>query len=171
MAHQVHVALMRAGFSPARIKGEPVATEFLVTFRIFDNISYPFSPLQEPDSSLPQPLTADYFMTYYYSENDISLYPLPRKRARGYIRAPQFADEPPGFANVLIGLDQTGTLVHVGVLRVRTGLRRAAAEVTRLITWYPAVNNRGEPVSFSGMVRLEFRGEPEIVYIPEWLPP
>jgi hypothetical protein len=168
MAHQVHMAVMNASFAPARIGGEPMAAEFLLTFRIFKNIDYPFSPHQPEDTARPQPVTARYFMTQYYNENDISLHPLPHKHAQGFIRGSKFRQSPSGFADVLIAIDSAGKPERIVVRRCSSGLREAAYKAARLISWYPAMTSSGATAAFTGQIRLEFSGTSNVVYIPEW---
>lgn len=169
MRHQVHMALIHAGYSPARLHEKPIATEFLVTFRIFDNIKYPFSPFEETDSA-KTPITSRYFMTYYYSENDISLSPLPRNHAKGYITARKFGEGKHGISDVMVDIDQDGRVTRAAMTRTRAGLQGAATRAVRLIRWYPAIDTRGQPTEFTGPIGFEFDGTSKIVYIPEWLP-
>ena len=169
MRHQVHVALMHAGFSPARLQGKPFATDFLVTFRIFDNIDYPFSPFQQSDTA-EAPIASRYFMTYYYSENDIFIHPLPRKPRREILRSPKYGMGNGGFSEVTIDIDTCGKVTGVRVGRTMAGLRQVAAKTARLLDWYPAVDAGGQPVKYTGRLRLDFSGTTKIVYIPEWLP-
>jgi hypothetical protein len=171
MAHQVHMAVMHASFYPASIRGKPFAADFLLTFRIFNNIDYPFSPFQTQDTTIPPRVTTRYFMTHYYNENDIWIFPLPHKHARGYIRGAKFAEFSPGFANATIAIDETGNVERFVIMRCSSGLRQAAYEAGRLISWYPAVDHSGEPIAFTGRIRLEFSGSPRVVYIPEWFTP
>lgn len=169
MRHQVHMALIHAGYSPARLQGRPVAAEFLVTFRIFDNIDYPFSPFQQIDSA-KAPITWRYFMTYYYSEKDISLPPLPRNHANGYINARKLGEGRYGISDVMVDIDQDGRVARAAMTRTQAGLRGVAAKAARLFRWYPAIDTLGRPVEFTGQIGFEFDGTPKIVYIPEWLP-
>jgi len=171
MAHQVHIAAMHASFAPARIRGEPFAADFLLTFRIFDNLDYPFSPFKAADSTRPRPITARYFLTHYYNENDISIFPLPQKHAQGFIRGAKFAEYPPGLAEIVIAIDSAGKIERAVVMRSTAGIRLAASEAVWLTSWYPAVVASGETTAFTGKMRLEFTGSSKIVYIPEWFSP
>ncbi len=171
MAHQVHMAVVHASFEPARLNGEPFPADFLLTFRIFDNIDYPYSPFQPVDTVRPQPVTARYFMTPYYNENDVSIFPLPKKHPYGYIRGAKFADHPPGFAELQIALDRTGQIEQLVVTRCSESLRPVAFNAAQLTSWYPGVDASGETIPFRGRLRLTFNGTPKVVYIPEWFTP
>lgn len=170
MAHHVHVAVMHASFEPARLGGKPFAAEFLLTFRVFSNIDYPFSPFQTKDTTVPPLITTRYFMTHYYNENDISIFPLPHNHARGFIRGTKFADYPPGSAHVLIGIDETGKISRLVVQRCREELLQPAYDAAWQMSWYPATDPSGKPIEFTGRMLLEFTGSTRVVYIPEWLP-
>jgi len=169
MSHSVQMALMRARYSPARLRGTPFATDFLVTFRIFDNLKYPVSPLDLSDTA-DVPLSSRYFMTYYYCENDISLYPIPRRPDRGYLQSSRLGAANTGFSEVTVDIDQGGNVTGARVARTTERLRQVGADVARLLRWYPAIDTHGKPTKFTGRIRLEFVGAPRIVYIPEWMP-
>ncbi len=168
MRHPVQMALIRAEYTPTRLKGKPLATDFLVTFRIFDNIKYPFSPLDLTDTA-DVPLAARYFMTYYYNENDISLYPIPRRPADQTLQSSQLG-RLTGFAEVTVDIDTAGTVTGARVGRTVERTRHAAYKAARLLQWYPAIDVRSQPTDFTGEIRFDFVGSPKIVYIPEWIP-
>jgi hypothetical protein len=168
MRHQVHMALMHARYSPAQLHGRPIAAEFLVTFRIFDNINYPFSPCQQMDSA-KAPISSRYFMTYYYSEKDISLPPLPRNHADGFIIARKLGEGKHGTSDVTVDIDQDGKVTRAVMTRTRAGLQGAATQLARLFRWYPAIDAQGQPMEFTGEISFQFDGTSKIVYIPEWL--
>jgi hypothetical protein len=169
MRHQIQMALMRAEYTPARLKRTPFATDFLVTFRIFDNIKYPFSPLDRSDTT-ETPVASRYVMTYYYNENDIFLYPIPRRPAGEYLQSPKLGNGKTGFSDVTVDIDSEGTVTAVYVSQTWEQVRQVAAKAARLLHWYPAVDTRGRPTAFTGKIRFEFVGTSKIVYIPEWLP-
>ncbi len=169
MRHQIHMALMRAEYTPARLGGTPIAADFLVTFRVFDNLKYPFSPLDQSDT-VEAPLSSRYFMTYYYNENDIFLYPIPRQPGGMILRSPKLGDDKTGFSEVTVDIDTVGMVTGARVRLTTEKLRQPAAKAARLLTWYPAVDTRGRSTEYTGKIRFEFVGTPKIVYIPEWLP-
>ena len=169
MTHQVHVALMNAEFTPAIIQGRPLPSDFLVTFRIFDNLRYPFSPFDPPYSADPPPITARYFLTQYFNEADIHLFPVPRSFGDGYIRSPKMARLGPGIAMVRISIGKTGKIVAASAFRATPGLHEEALDVIKLTTWYPAVDRHGETIDYEGVVSLSFNRSSRVVYIPEWM--
>jgi hypothetical protein len=169
MTHAVFMGLMNATFGPAAINGEPFATGFLVTFRIFDNIKYPFSPTQAPDTSKAPIITEQYFMTTYYNRNDISVPPLPRKHPGGLIRSDKYGRSGAGFARARVLIDTTGQIVSVSVLSAAPGLVGTVPAALRLATWYPATNAEQKVTAFSGEIILKFEASSQIRYSPVWL--
>lgn len=168
MRHPVQMALIRADYTPAQLRGEPFATDFLVTFRIFDNIKYPYSPLDRSDTT-GLPVSARYVMTYYYNENDIFLYPIPRRPASETLQSSKLG-RLTGFSNVTVDIDTAGNVTGARVRRTVERVRQSAAQAARLIQWYPAIDTRGRPDKYTGNIRFDFAGKPKIVYIPEWMP-
>ena len=169
MTHQAHVALMNAEFTPATIQGRPVPSDFLVTFRIFDNLNYPFSPFNPPDSADPPPITARYFLTQYFNEADIHLFPVPKSFGDGYIRSLKLTRRGPGIAMVRIGIGKSGKIVAASAFKATPGFHEEALEVIKLTTWYPAVDRHGETIDYEGVVSLSFDRSSRVVYIPEWM--
>jgi hypothetical protein len=169
MTHQVQVALMNAQFSPLIINGQPLPAEFFLTFRIFDNLQYPFSPLSTSDSTDTLPLTARYFLTQSYCANDISIPPLPRNHPKGYIHTAAFGKNRIGAARVKVTIDETGAVAGVLPLTASPAVSDIVRDVIRLTTWYPAVTAAGKRDRFSGAVWIQFDGTPQVVYNPEWL--
>jgi hypothetical protein len=170
MTHQVHMAMMNARFIPATLNGAVFASDFLLTFRIFDNIRYPFSPLSPPDSTRTAPITTHYFMTQYLNGTDISIPPLPRKHGSGIIQAALLARHRIGSAEIILRINAEGKTRGVSVQTATPNLADEAQKVVKLITWYPALNRLGEPEAFVGRVSLRFDASTKVVYIPEWLP-
>ncbi len=168
MWHQVQMALMHAEYTPARLQGEPFATDFLVTFRIFDNIDYPFSPLDQSDTTETS-VASRYFMTYYYNENDIFLFPIPRRPAGEYLQSPKLGNNNTGFSDVTVDIDTGGKVTGARVTRTVESVRQPAAKAARILLWYPAIDTRGQPTEYTGKIRFEFVRTSKIVYIPEWL--
>lgn len=169
MTHPIRSALINGTFQPAAKKGKPFPCRFLVTFRIFDNLRYPFSPFAPPDTAGVEPVTAEYFMTSYYNPLDIALYPLPRSSAAGVIRAGAFAR---GYIGTLRGevmIDPEGNMARAMIRGAGQKLEDMARKVLRLTDWYPARNNRGEAIWFTGPVSIRFDGTSNVVYIAEWL--
>jgi hypothetical protein len=171
MTHPVLITLIGGEFEPAFINGEPIASKFILTFRIFDNLKYPISSLYETDSINAENATRKHFLTQYYSTKDISIYPLPRKYPFGSIHSAKLGQGSGGFADLKINIDPEGMVSGVFVLRASSGLRDKARDIIRLTRWYPAINYLGENQGFSGKVRLQFDGSTRVVYIPEWLKP
>jgi len=168
MRHQVHMGIMNGAFTPAKFKGIAFASDFLLTFRIFDNLDYPFSPTRMEDT-VEVPFTAVHMMAQYFNADDGDLPPLPRNHARGYIRAANLGRMRAGSALIALRIDDTGRSRGVSVLRSNPGLQQAARDAAVLIDWYPARTRYGEAVPFKGRITFDFIGSTRIVYIPEWL--
>ncbi|MDD4051578.1 MAG: hypothetical protein PHR28_06740 [candidate division Zixibacteria bacterium] len=169
MTHPVQAALIHAALTPARKNGKPFPCGFYVTFRIFDNLKYPFTPFRPADSTRTTPITGKYFMTTYFNDRDIAIFPLPRRFASGVISA---GTSPQGIigtvrAGITIGPD--GVPGRIDVDGGQRPLTDAARKAVRLTEWYPARNNRGEAVWFSGRMTITLDGSARIVYIPEWV--
>lgn len=173
MTHQVQMALMNGKFQPARINGNPMPCQLILTFRIFDNITYPISPTVPADSTKPRKVTESRFLTLYYSRNDIWMPPLPRNFANGYIEGSEglyFAGE----ADVKVTIDSTGKLIGASTGSSHNKLDKLAGPTLRIIgniKWYPSVSRSAAYQSFSGNIRLVFNNNARIVFIPEWLTP
>jgi len=167
MRHQVHVALMNARFRPAEIQGQGIPCEFLATFRIFDNIAYPFDPLTV--DTLPKMETEKRFLAYYLNPKDLGMPPLPRKHAQGYIRGGILARGMMGHANVFVNIDTTGAIADVSIARGIPGHADDLRELVKALNWYPAVDSEGNAVPFWGEIRLHFTGKTKVVYNAEWL--
>jgi len=169
MTHPLQSALINASYRPAAKKGKPFPCRLLITFRIFDNLRYPIAPLAPPDTTRNAPMTAKYFMTTYLNPRDIALFPLPRSFADGVIKA---GAAPRGYIGRLRGeitISPEGTVGRTTVRGTRPELEDLARQVFRLTDWYPARNNRGEAIWFTGYITAEFDGTPNVVYIPEWV--
>jgi hypothetical protein len=169
MTHQVHVALINAEFEPARINDRPFACNFFLTFRIFDNIKYPFSPFQLSDSTRTPVVTEKYFMTRYFNHRDISVPALPRRFASGTILSPEHGPRVHGWLVATVGINVEGEVSFVSASHRKARRARAAREVLMTTTWYPAIDWRGDAKLFSGKVRVEFNQTRYVVYIPEWI--
>jgi hypothetical protein len=169
MTHPLQAALIHASYAPARRKGKPIACDFFVTFRVFDNLRYPFTPPGPVDSVGAGLMTEKYFMTVYYNERDISIFPLPRLFADGVIDAGAFPRGTSGKLRAQITITPEGA---VSLATVSGGQREqadVARKVLQLTQWYPARDNRGEAVWFTGLVTVVLDGTSRVVYIPEWI--
>jgi hypothetical protein len=169
MTHQIHVALINAEFEPARINDQPFACNFLLTFRIFDNVKYPFSPFQPRDSTRTPVVTEKYFMTRYFNHRDMSVPALPRRFASGTILSPEHGPRVHGWLVATVGINAEGKVSFVSASHRKTRRARAAREILMTTTWYPAIDWRGEAELFSGKIRVEFNRTRHVVYIPEWI--
>ncbi|MCP4567400.1 MAG: hypothetical protein GY841_07460 [FCB group bacterium] len=168
MTHQIHSSLIRAEFEPARIGQESIASEFFLTFRIFDNLRFPFSPFMPVDTTRDRLFTEDYFMIRYLNPGDISIFALPQKYGSGKIPMPREFRQKREELNFRLGISQNG---KARVLSMVNSPRQHTApeEIARVTSWYPAVNNAGYKISFSGIVKVKLDGGAHIVCIPEWL--
>lgn len=171
MTHAVLMAIMNAEFRPARIGGRTLPSDLLITFRIFDNIRFPFSPFYPGDTSEAVPISSHYAVSLYYNTADMALPPLPRTHAEGTIQAANLARGRLGTAEVNIRINAEGNTVAVSVIRASPQTRDVAGKVAKLIQWYPARDTSGVAEAFVGTVNLVFNNSPKIVYIPEWLSP
>jgi hypothetical protein len=171
MTHAVQMGLMNARYAPARIKGRPTAADFLLTFRIFDNLKYPFSPLRQADTAEIEPITAGYFMTRYFNTVDMGIPALPRTHGYGYIHTAPLAHRRTGTAEADLRIDTVGAVRGVSVVRASPGLTEIIAPVVKLIGWYPARDRMGRPEPFAGRILLKFEAAPKVVYNAEWLAP
>ena len=167
--HQVQVAIMNARFRPAEVKSRPTACDFLLTFRIFGNLKYPYSPIQPPDSTIKSPFTARYFMMQYYNAADIVAPALPRNHGSGLIQAAMLARGRTGIAEVFVRIDSAGMADRVLVVNAMPGIADKAEKAIRLVNWYPARDHRGIARPFAGRISIVFDDSMRIVYIPEWL--
>jgi hypothetical protein len=171
MMHAIQMRLMNARYSPARIRGEPKAADFLLTFRIFDNLKYPFSPLRKGDTTEIEPITAGYFMIRYFNPLDMAIPALPRTHGNGYIHTAPLAYRRTGTAEVVLRIDSEGKIKGVSVARATQRLTDIIAPVIKLIDWYPAKDRMGRPEPFVGRIFLTFEASPKVVYNAEWLAP
>jgi hypothetical protein len=169
MTHTVHAALIRARFKPATLGGQLIPCQFLLTFRLFDNLRYPYSPFDPPDSGASLPMTTRYFMTRYFSDADFSIIPLPRNYPSRYLLTPRYGTNRIGNAKISITISTAGIVVSQSLRTVTPEVTAEARTLVRLIQWYPALNRAGQAVEYTGMVSLTFDGSAEVVYIPEWL--
>lgn len=172
--HYIHTALMGAEFEPAIIKGEAIAIDLPLIFRLFDNLDYPFSPINSAtpaDTAKPDPITAAHFITPVYNPVDLSLLPLPRKYPNGYIHSAPLGNKIYGNFKIQIGLDSLGRVNALSIPRTTPENREIVRKAIKLIRWYPALDSAGIPVRFSGKITLHFDKSPQIVYNAEWLKP
>jgi len=169
--HQVQMAVMNARFTPLKYKSESMPSDFLLTFRFFRNLEYPFSPYQAEDSTGMTPLTARYFMSQFYNAADISAPALPRNHSAGQIRAPKLGLGLGGRASLFARIDTTGTITNVLQLSASLDMGDRPEKAVRMIKWYPRRDSSGNKTVFAGKITLIFDGSTRIVYIPEWLKP
>lgn len=169
MTSKILVALIYADYAPARLRGEPFACQFILTFRIYDNVKFPIAYSQPVDSGQSYNITRKYFLTKYFSDLDISIFSLPRNFATGIISGGTLARNINGEIRGRIRIDSTGRVRDFRMSSSRSELAQNARKIINLTRWYPAVNNQGEAVSFSGRVRMKFSRDSKVVYIPDWL--
>lgn len=169
--HQVQMAIMNARFEPAMVKSQPVACDFLLAFRIFTNLKYPYSPSEPPDSTVSLPFTARYFMTLCLNEADISTPALPRNHGAGQIQAASLGLGRRGVAELFVNVDTTGNIIHVLNLGSTPDLGNRPERAIKLVKWYPATDRHETARPFAGKISMVFDGSTRIVYIPEWLKP
>lgn len=168
LQHPVHSSLLYAAFEPARRKGKPFPCEFLLTFRFFDNLRYPFPPLQPPDTAGENPVTTRYFLTWYFNARDITIFPLPREFPKGVLSAGSITKGRYGNISAGVWIDPQGKVSAVNVDNAKGVPADAARKAILLLNWYPALDNHGNPVWFSGRIRLILDGKAQVVYNPEW---
>ncbi len=164
--HQVHVALINGDYTPLRITGTARATEFMVAFRIFDNLPYPLN-LNYLDS-LPL-LNAPYFFTTLYNHRDLATPALPRTFADGIIESAHNRASSIVTHRIPIMINGEGRIISKSMRGIEEDL---AAKIDRLldfIAWYPARDEWGNSRPFRGIVRIQFTDTHRIVYFPEWL--
>lgn len=169
MTHPVFMGLRNASFKAATFNSEPFATGFWVTFRIFDNIKYPFSPTMETDSANAPKWTERFFMTPYYNCADMSLPPLPRRHTGGTIRSAKYGRSGIGLARTRVVIDTIGRVSKMSVISSDPYMFEAVRDAVKLATWYPAVSADRQKVEFSGDILLEFDASSFIRYSPSWL--
>ncbi len=169
MNHQVQVALMNAAFAPASLDGRGWPCEFWVTFRLFDNVRYPFTPSAPTDTTRTPSVTERFVMTRYFNPRDISICPLPRRYPSGIILTSENLYGARGTVRALVQIDSEGEVSGISIAGASTRLTQAARKAVKLTQWYPAVGPTGERESFSGAITLELDGSAQVVYIPEWV--
>jgi hypothetical protein len=169
MTHPVQAALIHAAMTPALKKGKPFPCSFYITFRIFDNLRYPFTPFLPGDSAVRAPITGRYFMTMYLNERDIAIPPLPRRFADGVINAGVSTLGIIGTVRAKVMIDPDGAMGRVDIAGGQNDLAAAARRALQLTEWYPARDNRGETRWFSGAITVTLDGSSRVVYKPEWI--
>lgn len=171
--HQIHVALINAQYEPARIHNQPIASEFILVFRIYDKIAYPFSPTQPWDSVSSFLGAEDLFMSRFLSLNDISTVPVPRDHRDGKVPSKKYGERLNGRRKYDVCIDTAGNIDIVHWLSSSHSRESkeaiAGREILTEVSWYPAVDKKGNYTRFTGQVTLIFNGTHEVVYIPEWL--
>ena len=168
MNHPVMMAMIRSKFTPTKIGEKPIASECLLTFRIFDNLEYPYHPdlAEASDSSLIA--TRRWFMRRYFNPLDISAPPLPREFPYGHMPVSGLSLKANGYARVEIIINDSGLVKGVSVKSVTEGLKGYVRDIVKRLNFYPAVDTSGRPVTFIGFVRMEIGRNREVVYNPEW---
>jgi hypothetical protein len=171
--HQIHVALINAQYEPARIQDKPIPSEFILVFRIYDKIEYPFSPTRPKDTIAPFAGAEDFFMSQFYSFDDILTVPVPRNHRDGKVASKEYGEKFNSRRRYSIIIDTAGNvdMVHLMSDSPRRSEKVVAAgeKILSQISWYPAVNKEGNYTRFAGQVILIFDGTHQVVYIPEWL--
>ena len=168
MTHQIQSSLIRAEFEPARIGRDNIVSEFFLTFRVFDNLRFPYSPFLPVDTTRDRTFTENFFMIRYLNPDDISICALPRRYGAGKIPMPQALRHLRGNTTIRLAIGLNGR-ARVLSNAISPGRITVPQEIVRLTTWYPAVNNRGERENYIGHVKVKLDGGAHIVGIPEWL--
>lgn len=168
MTHQIQCSLIRAEFEPARIGKESLASEFFLTFRVFDNMHFPYSSFLPADSTRDRLFTENYFMIRYLNPRDISIGALPRRYGSGKLPMPREFRHLREKMNVRLAITPNGK-ARVLSSAISPGRNTVPKEIVRLTNWYPAVNNKGQRENFIGIVKVKLDGGAYIVCIPEWL--
>ena len=169
MNHQAQVALMNAAFTPVALDGRGWPCDFWVTFRLFDNVRYPFTPSAPRDTTRAPSVTERFVMTRYFNPRDISICPLPRRFPSCLIQTSENLHGSRGTVRASVQINPEGEISGISIVNVSPELMQAARKIIGLTQWYPAIGPTGERESFSGVITLELDGSSQVVYIPEWV--
>ncbi|MEZ5358561.1 MAG: hypothetical protein R3F48_06980 [Candidatus Zixiibacteriota bacterium] len=168
--HQVFATLLHSEFEPLRVGGVAYNSEFYVTFRLFDNIKYPFKPIISGQFDSTATHAQKYFVTEYLNPNDMSLCPLPREFPHMSMPMSGLSTRArPGFGWVEVNIDTTGQVVSARKLNASEVIGNHIQGIAGRLTFYPAVDVTGKPIPFTGKMRIEIDKEKNVVYFPEWL--
>ncbi|MCK5125141.1 MAG: hypothetical protein KAR42_02700 [candidate division Zixibacteria bacterium] len=169
--HQVFTALLNASFEPFLINNEPRPCEFFLTFRIFDNLKYPYLPKIDVKNDSTAFHSELYFVTSYFNSGDISIFALPREFPELVIPASGLSVEVYGEGLAEVVIDEDGRITGISTLRATGNMGGYIRDIMLRLNFYPAVNSRGEPIAFFGRIRLGIDYMNKVVYFPEWLGP
>ncbi|MEE9443056.1 MAG: hypothetical protein V3V99_10370 [candidate division Zixibacteria bacterium] len=166
--HSVLTALINSEFSPASINDTAIASDFLLIFRFFDNIVYPYSPTESADSSGNLTHAQEWFMTMRLNPDDIYIYPIPRNFPLGYRGSSSLTKNAFGSAAGQVYIDQDGK-TRFTASRVSDKLKANISKIMSRFTWYPAVNAEGKFEWYRGKIKIKIDFEKKVVCNAEWL--
>lgn len=168
--HQVFMALLYADYMPVRVDGKAYDSRFYVTFRLFDNIEYPFQPVVDGMFDSTATDAQKCFVTTYWNPQDIAVYPIPRDFPHLSMPLSGLSVRAtPGFGWVEVGIDTTGAVVAAWQQNTSSSQAKYIQGIARRLTFYPAYDKSGKSISFSGKVLIQIDKDKNVVYFPEWL--
>jgi hypothetical protein len=166
--HSVLTALINSKFSPASINDSAIASDFLLVFRFFDNILYPYSPTESADSSGNLTHAQKWFMKLRLNPEDIYIHPIPRNFPLGYFGSSGLTRNVFGGATGKIHINPDGK-TSFSASSVHESLKENISKIMSRFTWYPAVNSNGDNEWYSGKVKIKIDFEKKVVCNAEWL--
>lgn len=166
--HSALTALIHSEFSPASINDTVVASDFLLVFRFFDNILYPYSPTESVDSSDNLTYAQKWFMTIRLNPEDIYIYPIPRNFPLGYIGSSGMTKFAFGEASGQVHINEDGE-TYFRAANVHESLKENISKIMSRFTWFPAVNTEGKYEWYSGKVKIKIDFAKKVVCNAEWL--
>ncbi len=168
--HQIFTALLNAEFKPLVINGIAMSSSFFVTIRQFDNIKYPFQPVFDGSFDSTAIHTEMRFCSVYLTLPDFSQKALPREFADLIMPASGLSTRAhSGYFRVEAIIDEAGQVISVSGKGVPEANRTYLKDITRRLTFYPAMDEKGDFCQFTGKIQIIIDGNKKVVYNPEWL--
>jgi hypothetical protein len=167
-SRQTLSAINYGEYSPIQSGRNPsAATQFLLV-SFFPQMNYPTEPI---DSSGGDSISMPDRLRVRLLPDTVHLLspPVPRNFAEGSFAVTGAATKLGRAIYSTVGIDSSGFVTPHRVYNVPNSIRRIVTYVLKQLRFYPALTFQGEAVSFRGIVRLDFRGDPFVRITCFWL--
>lgn len=157
-----------AEYAPARVSGHPIASVGFVLLSLFPTTVYPTKPL---DFLRSDKLTLHEERSVQWRIDTLGLLavPVPVRPLQEVRRLDGPYERYRDTFTVVLTIDTLGVVTPRHQNTTIPSLSRAVFALARYMAFYPALDNQGKPVSFSGLARLEFTGSADVRIHYCWL--
>ena len=166
---QVLSAVLWSEFAPARIRGESVASSAYLLVSLFPYLDYP-TEIWSGEESAEQGLFERMRVRMVPDTVGLLCKPIPRAASPGSLSVGRRYLHLIDTVTSFIAIDTDGKAEFRRCSSRDPKAIQAVREIVGELDFFPALDYRGEPCSFGGVVRLSFANGTIVRIRYEWLP-